>query len=216
MVVQPFSPHGHYRYEASDQSATLQDRENRQGGHTHLVAQAFRKSKRAQTVDDDKTWVDDGLANTLNGFDTGDTRTTYAVAHAFYSTGGSHGVNQTSELCPTLKIGSSLGIPSPPAVAFEPVQVQWASGGGQVENPTVQALRSSAEHNYQFIRNRMVVRRLTPVECERLQGFPDGWTQIGTEDKPTADSHRYKQLGNAVTVNVAEWIGRRAFVWLMK
>ena len=56
----------------------------------------------------------------------------------------------------------------------------------------------------------MVVRRLTPTECERLQGFPDGWTQIG-EGKPTADSHRYKQVGNAVTVNVAEWIARRAW-----
>ena len=97
-----------------------------------------------------------------------------------------------------------------PAVAMEVAQVQWASGGGQMENPTAQALRSSAEHNYQFVRNRMVVRRLTPTECERLQGFPDGWTQIGTADKPTADSHRYKQLGNAVTVNVAEWIARRA------
>jgi DNA (cytosine-5)-methyltransferase 1 len=59
-----------------------------------------------------------------------------------------------------------------------------------------------------------IVRRLTPVECERLQGFPDGWTQIGT-DKPTADTHRYKQLGNAVTVNVAEWIARRTMAWLM-
>lgn len=48
-----------------------------------------------------------------------------------------------------------------------------------------------------------VVRRLTPTECERLQGFPDGWT----EDQ--ADSHRYKQMGNAVTVNVIEWIGSR-------
>lgn len=47
------------------------------------------------------------------------------------------------------------------------------------------------------------VRRLTPTECERLQGFPDGWT----ERQP--DSARYKQLGNAVTVNVAEWLGRR-------
>lgn len=56
----------------------------------------------------------------------------------------------------------------------------------------------------------MAVRRLTPVECERLQGFPDGWTDIGTPEKPTADTHRYKQLGNAVTVNVAEWIARRA------
>jgi DNA (cytosine-5)-methyltransferase 1 len=48
-----------------------------------------------------------------------------------------------------------------------------------------------------------VVRRLTPTECERLQGFPDGWT----EDQ--ADSHRYKQMGNAVTVNVISWIGSR-------
>ena len=47
------------------------------------------------------------------------------------------------------------------------------------------------------------VRRLTPVECERLQGFPDGWTDEQT------DSHRYKQMGNAVTVNVAEWIFNR-------
>jgi DNA (cytosine-5)-methyltransferase 1 len=45
------------------------------------------------------------------------------------------------------------------------------------------------------------VRRLTPIECERLQGFPDNWTD------GQSDTHRYKQLGNAVTVNVAEWIG---------
>jgi len=48
-----------------------------------------------------------------------------------------------------------------------------------------------------------LVRRLTPIECERLQGFPDGWTE------GLSDSARYRCLGNAVTVNVAEWIGRR-------
>ncbi len=49
------------------------------------------------------------------------------------------------------------------------------------------------------------VRRLTPVECERLQGFPDGWTDIdGAKDGP-----RYKALGNAVTVPVIEYIGKR-------
>ena len=47
------------------------------------------------------------------------------------------------------------------------------------------------------------VRRLTPLECERLQGFPDGWTE------GIADSHRYRMMGNAVTVPVAEWIGHR-------
>ena len=45
------------------------------------------------------------------------------------------------------------------------------------------------------------VRRLTPVECERLQGFPDNWTA------GQADSHRYRQMGNAVTVNVAHYLG---------
>lgn len=48
------------------------------------------------------------------------------------------------------------------------------------------------------------VRRLTPLECERLQGFPDYWTDIGQ-----SDSARYRQLGNAVCMPVAEWIGRR-------
>ena len=47
------------------------------------------------------------------------------------------------------------------------------------------------------------VRRLTPVECERLQGFPDGWTE------GFSDSTRYRMLGNAVCVNNAEWIGNR-------
>ena len=48
-----------------------------------------------------------------------------------------------------------------------------------------------------------LVRRLTPLECERLQGFPDGWTE------GESDSTRYRMLGNAVCVPVAEWIGRR-------
>jgi DNA (cytosine-5)-methyltransferase 1 len=47
------------------------------------------------------------------------------------------------------------------------------------------------------------VRRLTPLECERLQGFPEGWTE------GQSDSHRYRQMGNAVCVPVAEWIGHR-------
>ena len=54
-----------------------------------------------------------------------------------------------------------------------------------------------------------VVRRLTPTECERLQGFPDGWTQVPVGNKPTADGPRYKQLGNSMAVPVMAWIGRR-------
>jgi site-specific DNA-cytosine methylase len=47
------------------------------------------------------------------------------------------------------------------------------------------------------------VRRLTPIECERLQGFPDGWTDGQT------DGHRYKQMGNAVAVPVVSWLIQR-------
>ena len=55
-----------------------------------------------------------------------------------------------------------------------------------------------------------VVRRLTPVECERLQGFPDGYTNIPWRNKPTApDSRRYKAIGNSMAVPVMRWIGKR-------
>lgn len=56
------------------------------------------------------------------------------------------------------------------------------------------------------------VRRLTPTECERLQGFPDGWTQIPWRNKPAEecpDGHRYKALGNSMAVPVMRWIGER-------
>jgi site-specific DNA-cytosine methylase len=55
-----------------------------------------------------------------------------------------------------------------------------------------------------------VVRRLTPIECERLQGFPDNYTNIPWRNKPTApDTRRYKALGNSMAVPVMRWIGRR-------
>lgn len=53
------------------------------------------------------------------------------------------------------------------------------------------------------------VRRLTPRECERLQGFPDGYTDILSRGKPAADGPRYKALGNSMAVNVMRWIGER-------
>jgi DNA (cytosine-5)-methyltransferase 1 len=52
------------------------------------------------------------------------------------------------------------------------------------------------------------IRRLTPLEWERLQGFPDGWT-VMSNGKPQADSARYRQMGNAVAVPCVEWIARR-------
>ena len=55
----------------------------------------------------------------------------------------------------------------------------------------------------------MAVRRLTPLECERLQGFPDNYTDIKPKGKPTSDGPRYKALGNSMAVPVMRWIGNR-------
>jgi DNA (cytosine-5)-methyltransferase 1 len=65
---------------------------------------------------------------------------------------------------------------------------RWGTGGGNVPAIMTEPLQ---------------VRRLTPMECERLQGFPDGWTET------QSDSQRYRQMGNAVTVNVIESIGQQ-------
>ena len=68
---------------------------------------------------------------------------------------------------------------------------------------------ASADNGSLFVKQAMAVRRLTPVECERLQGFGDNYTDIKSKDKPTPDGSRYKALGNSMAVPVMAWIGQR-------
>lgn len=72
-------------------------------------------------------------------------------------------------------------------------------------------LRRTEHHDKPLCRYR--IRRLTPRECERLQGFPDDWTRWGIDEKGNkieiSDTQRYKMMGNAVTVNVVEFLARR-------
>jgi len=65
---------------------------------------------------------------------------------------------------------------------------------------TLQARMGTGGNNMPMVARETTVRRLTPVECERLQGFPDDWTA------GQSDSARYKQMGNAVAVPVVEWL----------
>jgi DNA (cytosine-5)-methyltransferase 1 len=60
-----------------------------------------------------------------------------------------------------------------------------------------------------LVRQTMAVRRLTPRECERLQGFPDDYTLVPYRGKPAADGPRYKALGNSMAVPVMSWVGQR-------
>lgn len=80
-------------------------------------------------------------------------------------------------------------------------------------SPALNRKAGTGGNNLPLAESRLAVRRLMPIECERLQGFPDFWTAWGvTEDGgrvDIADSARYRMLGNAVCVPVAEWVARR-------
>jgi site-specific DNA-cytosine methylase len=77
--------------------------------------------------------------------------------------------------------------------------------------PTVAAKFGTGGGNVPLV-GAMAVRRLTPVECERLQGFPDNWSRISWKGKPEEecpDGPRYKACGNSMAVPVMRWIGER-------
>lgn len=138
----------------------------------HGVAQQihYRKSRRAQSVDDHETWVEDDVTNTLNTFDLGDVRAVDVVAQPIGFDAYNNSV--TGDVSKTLDTGQDY-------------------------------------HHVPNVMQTMAVRRLTPVECERLQGFPDGYTDIRPNGKNTPDGPRYKALGNSMAVPVMRWIGNR-------
>ena len=99
------------------------------------------------------------------------------------------------------------------AVAFQQNtrdEVRLINGDGQIAG-ALAAESGMKQQNY-LASTSMQVRRLTPTECERLQGFPDGWTAIPWKKKSAddcPDGPRYKALGNSMAVNCMEWIGER-------
>ena len=76
------------------------------------------------------------------------------------------------------------------------------NGNGFTENGPMYTLNATGVHG---VANSMAVRRLTPIECERLQGFPDDYTNI----PKASDGHRYKAMGNSMAVPVMQWLGCR-------
>ena len=235
---------------------------------------SFQKSKRAQTVDDDESWVESEIVPTLNVFDSGDSRTTTVVTQepilfegnrvgdprvhenvspsviARWGTGGNNvpvAFNMRSDdTTETMNIYEAEQTTSVTALQPSPlthrsqtlVTQELASKKNQTNtitasiyhhgtvvnqdvndghliidqtkafdtynhsvNHTNQTLRSAADNEHiGTVWKDSIVRRLTPKECERLQGFPDDWTAS------QSDSSRYKMMGNAVTVPVVEWI----------
>ena len=90
------------------------------------------------------------------------------------------------------------------------VTSRWGTGGGNVPIALAEnTIGRQSQNGRNDLVQSMSVRRLTPIECERLQGFPDGYTDIQPNGKPTVDGSRYKALGNSMAVPVMKWIGER-------
>jgi len=104
-------------------------------------------------------------------------------------------------------ITSALSRQQTPAVAFD---LRGREGGAQFEGPHDTAnMRAASGGSSRSYVAATAVRRLTPRECERLQGFPDDYTAVSYRGKPASDGPRYKALGNSMAVPVMAWIGRR-------
>jgi DNA (cytosine-5)-methyltransferase 1 len=110
-------------------------------------------------------------------------------------------------ISPTLRSGGDGGYPAHSvAYGFEPGITKREGNPNRFSEEISPTLRAEMGDNQVSIANSMAVRRLTPVECERLQGFPDNYTNI-KENCP--DGSRYKAMGNSMAVPVMRWIGER-------
>jgi DNA (cytosine-5)-methyltransferase 1 len=151
-----------------------------------------------------EVWEEQLVSPTLTSFDnSGEARATVLVV-GFNHTQGLD-IQASEDVFPTLRTGGQGN-----AVMTAPQEGVLIMDGTRVgdvritESQTMQTVISrwgTGGGNVPAIMDEATIRRLTPVECERLQGFPDNWTD------GQADSTRYKQMGNAVTVNVIEWVG---------
>jgi DNA (cytosine-5)-methyltransferase 1 len=142
-------------------------------------------------VDDYETWIEGGVMPTLNAFDNGDVRTTVIVFHPHYH----DGARVQGDTMNTLTSRMGTGGNNVSGVATIKAYDEFNDSIGDTHH----TLRAGTKQSTGVIMESNV-RRLTPVECERLQGFPDDWTA------GQSDSTRYKQMGNAVAVPVVEWI----------
>lgn len=124
------------------------------------------------------------------------------------------GAEPSTEATTTLKASSGDQMPHV-AYSFRPNGVRIGEGIklGDISGTIMASSKSGdAEIHVMHGSNTMAVRRLSPTECLRLQGFPDGWTQIPWKGKPASecpDGPQYKAIGNSWAVPCARWIGER-------
>ena len=128
--------------------------------------------------------------------------------------GKSSGRADTSGVSPTILAlhGTDPHAVAIGAVSFEPGIAKREGASHRFSDEVASTLRSDMGDNLPAVAVDYIVRRLTPLECERLQGLPDGYTKIphrGKSAEECPDTPRYKALGNGWAVNCARWICQR-------
>ena len=139
--------------------------------------------------------------------------TTYAIRMRSGKPGGGKGALVQEEVSGTLATGNDQTIIEiDDTVAFAQNtrdEVRYVNGDGAISGALA---ANPGMKQTSYVREGAVVRRLTPRECERLQGMPDDWTRIPYKNKPAEDcpdGPRYKAIGNSMAVPVMRWIMER-------
>ena len=222
----------------TDRSAALRT----QNAQVLFQPVTFSKSKRAQSDTDYESWQESDTANTLNAYDTGDVRTTEAVVYALDRASFNQGKNAqfdfevsgdgvnsplvakgpgavyygiNGDVAGTLDSSYYKGCGMRQGVEREVVAVDCRNGSEDSVNGALQSNAAHSLNGNNVVRTRYIVRRLTPLECERLQGFPDGWTDIGEwvdskgKRHQSSDAARYKALGYGIALPPWKWVLKR-------
>ena len=166
-----------------------------QAGAQHGVAVAFAENSRAEVR------LENGDGQIAGALSTGGGDKAHVLAP----------VCVTGEVTHTLKADGFDGSEDGTGRG-QPIVTHYQEGQyGVAEYPTSGTIRAGRipEHEMVLNHTEISVRRLTPRECERLQGFPDDWTLVPVRGKPAADGPRYKSIGNSMAVPVMAFIGRR-------
>jgi DNA (cytosine-5)-methyltransferase 1 len=233
MCMTPWDAQSQRVYDGNGVSPTLSSRENRGLNREAVLCAGFKlgNSEQARSIG-----YQEELSPTLNAECGGNKPTVVAPAVALDMTHACDVIRECGEQVPALQARMGTG--------GNQVPLTYGSGNGQANEASIMAeevsqtlntmhdaqavmcedvshaLRAKAACAYRedaetYPVQNMVVRRLTPLECERLQGFPDHWTDIGEwidekgKKHKDADSPRYKALGNSIALPFWDWMLRR-------
>ena len=192
-------------YKESDVMYTLNTVEQ------HAVC--YRKTGHPMSADDGQGWEESEVNDTLNIFDNSETRTPTVILENHPQ--DSRIKIKEDGIVQTLSGKMGTGGGNVPMIMTDAVAVDCRHGLESDINLTLQSTAWKNLNSNNTVRTGQLVRRLTPLECERLQGYPDFYTQIGewTDSKgkkhKNADAPRLKALGNSIALPYWQWLANR-------